>query len=93
MGSSKGLRSVYLAWVGEGVRIPGSRATNECIYEGWEKPTTCLGSWGCGARRATAFGVAESVRSGPDRVTSEAAGLRKEGDDKGMGICNYTNES
>lgn len=25
----------------------------------------CLGSWGCGARRATGPGVAESVRSGP----------------------------
>lgn len=34
---------MYLAWVGEGVRIiPGSRATNECIYKGGDSPWPVL---------------------------------------------------
>lgn len=36
---------------------------------------TCLGSWGCGARRATGLGVAESVRSGPTVLLAKQTGF------------------
>lgn len=36
---------------------------------------TCLGSWGCGARRATGLGVAESVRSGPNVLLAKQTGF------------------
>lgn len=60
---------------------------------GGRSPMTRLGSWGCGARRATASGVTESVRSGPTVLLAKQPGYGRTGDDKGMGICNYTNES
>jgi hypothetical protein len=91
----KGLRSVYLAWVGEGVRIiPGSRATNECIYEGVRAHGL---SWLTGPRcasRPLRPGAAEVERSGTTTVLlAKQTGYGTKGLLKGWGICNYTNES
>lgn len=74
---------MYLAWVGEGVRIPRSRATNECIYEGVRAHDL---SWlvgpRCASRQCARRGRGGTVRH-DDRVISKADGYGRKGLFKG----------
>ena len=75
----KGLRSVYLAWVGEGVRIPRSRATNDCIYHGGGEPNGPVSARGAVVRVAPLRPARPNGAVKPDNVISEARRLREEG--------------
>lgn len=83
MGSSKGLRSVYLAWVGEGVRIPGRGPPTSVFRKGVRTHglSRLPGVAVCASRHCARRGRDGTVR--PNSVISKADGNGRKGLIKG----------